>query len=80
MISVSKRNKKAFQYIFLAFLMGLTAYIVTSTLDIKLIPKIIRIIDYRYIVLGMSLILMYIVLEGHIIRIIINSIDRKSVV
>lgn len=78
MISVSKRNKKAFQYIFLAFLMGLTAYIVTSTLDIKLIPKIIKIIDYRYIVLGMSLILMYIVLEGHIIRIIINSIHKTN--
>lgn len=78
MISAIKGNKKVFQYVFLIFLMVLTAYLVRSTLDIKLIPKIIKIIDYKYIVLGLLLILMYILLEGHIIKLIINSIHKTN--
>lgn len=78
MISASKRNKKILQYVFLIFLMVLTSYLVMNTLDIKLIPKIIRVIDYKYIVLGLLIILMYILLEGYIIRLIINSIHKTK--
>lgn len=78
MISVIKRNKKVLQYSFLIFLMALTSYLVMNTLDTKLIPKIINFIDYKYIVIGALLILSYIVLEGYIIRLIINSIHKTN--
>lgn len=78
MISVIKRNKKVLQYSFLIFLMALTSYLVMNTLDTKLIPKIINFIDYKYIVIGALLILSYIILEGYIIGLIINSIHKTD--
>lgn len=78
MIQLSKRSKNILQYGFLIFLMVLTAYLVMNTLDFKLIPKIINIIDYKYIGLGLFLILMYILIEGYVIGLIINSIQEAK--
>lgn len=78
MTTESKRRKNILQYSFLIFLMIFTTYLVMNTLDISMIPTIIEIIDYRYLLLGVLLILGYIVLEGYIIKIIINSINKSK--
>ncbi|MEG1312498.1 MAG: lysylphosphatidylglycerol synthase transmembrane domain-containing protein [Romboutsia sp.] len=76
---LTKKQKDILQYTFLTFLIVLTTYIVFTTLDIKLLPEIIYIINFKYIILGFILILLYIILEGHIIQIIINSIQKNKV-
>lgn len=76
---LTKKQKDILQYTFLAFLIILTTYIVSTTLDIKLLPDLIDIINFKYIILGFIFILLYIILEGHIIQIIINSIQKNKV-
>ena len=71
---LSKRQKDILQYTFLLFLIVLTTYIVSTTLDISILPDIIKIIDFKYILLGFGLVLLYILLEGYIIKIILNSV------
>lgn len=78
MIKLTK--KKVFiQYGFLVFLIFLTTYLVYTTLDIRLIPKIIRIVNKKYITLGILLIAMYISLETYTTHIIIKSIQKNKV-
>ena len=76
---LTKKQRDILQYTFLLFLIILTAYIVISTLDIKILPELIKIINYKYIILGFILILMYIILEGYIIKIIIDSIQKTKI-
>ena len=45
MRKLSKREKDFIQYGFLLFLICITTYLVLTTLDIKLIPKIIRLVN-----------------------------------
>ena len=75
---LSKRQKDILQYTFLLFLIVLTTYIVSTTLDISILPDIIKIIDFKYILLGFGLVLLYILLEGYIIKIILNSIHNTK--
>ena len=76
---LTKKQRDILQYTFLLFLIILTAYIVISTLDITILPELIKIINYKYIILGFILILMYIILEGYIIKIIIDSIQKTKI-
>ena len=79
MRKITKKEKAFIQYGFLLFLIGLTTYLVSTTLDIKLIPKIIKIVNIKYILLGFLLILIYILFEAIIIKLIINAIQKTKV-
>ncbi|MGL5328554.1 MAG: lysylphosphatidylglycerol synthase transmembrane domain-containing protein [Peptostreptococcaceae bacterium] len=79
MTKSTKKSKAFIQYIFLLFLICLTVYLVSTTLDIKLIPEIAKIVNIKYIALGMLLILMYILFESYIINIIISSIHKNKI-
>lgn len=74
MKKISKKSKNLLQYIFLILLMTVTTYLVASTLDINILSDILKVIDYKYIAVGFLLMISYIILEGYILRVIINSI------
>ena len=76
MINLNKTQKKCIQYGFLILLICITAYLVSKTLDIKLIPKIIKLVDKKFIFIGFLLITFYIIFEAITIDILINSIEK----
>ena len=79
MTKITKKQQDILQYMFLIFLMCLTTYVVSTTLDIKLIPHILKIVDLKYLIYGILLILLYIIFEAIILQIIINSIQNVKV-
>ncbi len=79
MKKITKKQQAILQYIFLIFLICLTTYLVSTTLDIKLIPYILKIVDDKYLLYGIFLVLGYILLESIILHIIINSIQKVKV-
>lgn len=78
MRKLTKKEKTFIQYGFLIFLIGLTTYLVSTTLDIKLIPRIVKLVNKKYILSGIFLMLVYMFLEVIIIKIIIDSIQRTK--
>ena len=78
MTKMTKKKKAFIQYGFLLFLICLTTYLVSTTLDITLIPHIIEIVNKKYIMLGVILMMIYILFESLIIHIIINSIQKTK--
>lgn len=76
MINLNKTQKKCIQYGFLILLICITAYLVSKTLDIKLIPKIIKLVDKKFIFIGFLLVIFYIIFEAITIDILINSIEK----
>ncbi len=76
---LNKKQKDLLQYSFLLFLIILTIYLVSTTLDISILPELIKIINFKYILLGFICILMYILLEARIIKIIIDSIYMNKI-
>lgn len=79
MKKITKKKKTFIQYIFLLFLIVFTTYIVSTTLDVKLIPYIIEVVDKRYIIAGMILITIYILLESYISYLIVKSIEKTKI-
>lgn len=79
MLKFTNKNKKLLQYTFLFFLIGLTTYIVSTTLDIKLIPHIIKIVKFKYLICGICLMILYIVFEAIILDIIVKSLAKTKV-
>ena len=75
----STKMKTLIQYGFLLFLILLTSYIVSTTLNVKLIPEIIHMVNKKYIGLGFLIIGIYLFLESYITRIIIESIQPTNV-
>lgn len=73
------REKNIIQYIFLIILISITVYLISTTLDIGLIPDIIKMVDIKFIWIGILLVLIYIILESIIIKGIVNSISNKKV-
>ncbi|MGL5314409.1 MAG: lysylphosphatidylglycerol synthase transmembrane domain-containing protein, partial [Peptostreptococcaceae bacterium] len=78
MIKLTKK-KALLQYGFLLFLIVLTTYLVYTTLDIKLIPHIIQIVNIKYLSLGIILMAIYIGIETYVTHIIISSIEKTKV-
>lgn len=79
MRGLTKKEKTFIQYAFLLLLISFTIYLVSTTLDTKLIPKIIALINLKYIILGLLLVSMYILFEAIIINLIVNSIEKTKV-
>lgn len=79
MIKITKKQKAFIQYAFLLFLICLTTYLVSTTLDITLIPHILKIVDEKYIIAGVLLIVIYILFEAYILQLVINSIEKTKV-
>ncbi len=75
----TKKQQAVFQYIFLIFLITLTTYIVSTSIDITIIPHILKIVDTRYLLIGLLLVSGYILFESIILQLIINSIQRVKV-
>lgn len=75
---LTKKQRDTLQYTFLLFLIILTTYLVLTTLDISKLPSLVKIIKFKYIFLGLLLIIIYIILESYIIRIILNSIHKTK--
>ena len=73
------KKRVLLQYVFLLFLIMLTTYLVYTTLDIKLIPYLIKIVNFKYIYLGILLILIYIGIEVYVTNIILNSIHKSKI-
>ena len=73
-----KYRNTILKYGFLLFLMIFTIYIVFQNLDITSIEKIKDIINRKYIAIGICAILIYMFLEGIILKYILKSGDRKS--
>ena len=68
-----KYRNAILKYAFLLFLMFFTVYLVFKNLDINSIDKIKNIIDKKYIAIGVCAILLYIILEGIILKQIVDA-------
>ena len=79
MLNLTNTQKSFIQYGFLLFLICITVYLVSTTLDISLIPMIIKIVDKKFIFIGFLLMIFYILLEFIIIDILIKSIEKTKV-
>ncbi|WP_042274671.1 lysylphosphatidylglycerol synthase transmembrane domain-containing protein, partial [[Clostridium] dakarense] len=79
MRKITKKQKAFIQYAFLLFLICLTTYLVSTTLDIALIPHILKVVDVKYIIAGVLLVAIYILFEAYILQLVINSIEKTKV-
>lgn len=79
MTKLTKKKKAFIQYGSLLFIICLTTYLVSTTLDITLIPHVIKIVNKKYIMLGIFLMIVYILFESFILHIIINSIQKTKI-
>lgn len=79
MLNLSKTKKTCLQYSFLLFLICITVYLVSTTLDIALIPTIIKIVNKKFIFMGFLLMIIYMLLESVIISILIKNIQKTKV-
>jgi len=79
MLNLTKTQKSFIQYGFLLFLICITVYLVSTTLDISLIPTIIKRVDKKFIFIGFLLMIFYILFEFIIIDMLIKSIEKTKV-
>lgn len=79
MRGLTKKEKLLIQYGFLLVLISITVYLVSTTLDITLIPKIINMVKIEYIFLGILFVVIYMVIEAMVLNKIINSINKKRI-
>ena len=79
MLNLTKTKKTCLQYSFLILLICITVYLVSTTLDVTLIPAIIKLVDKKFILLGFLLMIIYIILESIIINILIKSIQKTKI-
>ena len=79
MLNLTKTQKICIQYGFLLLLICMTVYLVSTTLDITLIPMIIKLVNKKFIFIGFLLMVLYIILECTIINILIKTIQKTKV-
>ena len=69
MLNLTKTQKICIQYGFLLLLICMTVYLVSTTLDITLIPMIMKLVNKKFIFIGFLIMVLYIILECTIINI-----------
>lgn len=69
-------NKNIIQYGFLVFILGITSYLVYKTLDINMLGKVVKMVDKKFIFLGMGAVMLHMILEGVVLKIVIDSIHK----
>ncbi|AUN14165.1 lysylphosphatidylglycerol synthase transmembrane domain-containing protein [Paraclostridium sordellii] len=69
-------NKNIIQYSFLVFILGITSYLVYKTLDINMLGKVVKMVDKKFIFLGMCAVIAHMLLEGLVLKIVIDSIHK----
>ena len=79
MLNLTKTQKICIQYGFLLLLICMTVYLVSTTLDISLIPMIMKLVNKRFIFIGFLIMVLYIILECTIINILIKTIQKTKV-
>ena len=68
MLNLTKTQKICIQYGFLLLLICMTVYLVSTTLDITLIPMIMKLVNKKFIFIGFLIMVLYIILECTIIK------------
>ena len=79
MLNLTKTQKICIQYGFLLLLICMTVYLVSTTLDITLIPMIMKLVNKKFIFIGFLIMVLYIILECTIINILIKTILKTKV-
>lgn len=79
MLNLTKTQKICIQYGFLLLLICMTVYLVSTTLDITLIPMIMKLVNKKFIFIGSLIMVLYIILECTIINILIKTIQKTKV-
>ena len=79
MLNLTKTQKICIQYGFLLLLICMTVYLVSTTLDITLIPMIMNLVNKKFIFIGFLIMVLYIILECTIINILIKTIQKTKV-
>ncbi|MCI6668239.1 MAG: lysylphosphatidylglycerol synthase transmembrane domain-containing protein [Romboutsia timonensis] len=79
MLNLTKTQKICIQYGFLLLLICMTVYLVSTTLDITLIPLIMKLVNKKFIFIGFLIMVLYIILECTIINILIKTIQKTKV-
>ena len=79
MLNLTKTQKICIQYGFLLLLICMTVYLVSTTLDITLIPMIMKFVNKKFIFIGFLIMVLYIILECTIINILIKTIQKTKV-
>ena len=79
MLNLTKTQKICIQYGFLLLLICMTVYLVSTTLDITLIPMIMKLVNKKFIFIGLLIMVLYIILECTIINILIKTIQKTKV-
>ena len=79
MLNLTKTQKICIQYGFLLHLICMTVYLVSTTLDITLIPMIMKLVNKKFIFIGFLIMVLYIILECTIINILIKTIQKTKV-
>ena len=79
MLNLTKTQKICIQYGFLLLLICMTVYLVSTTLDITLIPMIMKLVNKKFIFIGFLIMVLYIILECTIINILIKTIQKTIV-
>ncbi len=74
----NKLIKIILQYSFLVFILAITSYLVYKTLDIGMLNDIIKMVDKKFIILGIVAILIHMILEGVVLKIVIDSIYKVN--
>lgn len=71
-----KINKSLLQYGILIFILGITSYLVYKTLDIKMLNEVVYMVDKKFIFFGMCAVMIHIILEGIVLKIVIDAIHK----
>ena len=79
MLNLTKTQKICIQYGFLLLLICMTVYLVSTTLDITLIPMIMKLVNKKFIFIGFLIMVLYIILECTIINRLIKTIQKTKV-
>ena len=61
MLNLTKTQKICIQYGFLLLLICMTVYLVSTTLDITLIPMIMKLVNKKFIFIGFLIMVLYII-------------------
>lgn len=72
-------KKSLLQYTFLLLLMVTTSYLVFKNLDIKMLSNVIYMVDKKFILLGALSIAIYVYLEGLVLKIMIEDVEKLKV-
>ncbi len=72
-------RKSLLQYTFLFLLIGITIYLVFKTLDIKMLSNVMVMVDKKFLFIGALAIMCHIMLEGVVMKIIIESTHKVNI-